>query len=191
MSSLLLAAIPIDMNLLETIPDAPVSITADGLQMTITEDEINFNTMVWHLPNFITPDLIVPKVGLTLAFDYTFHRAPDNAEIFNFYLTGTSGNGLDGFDLAVRESSSGTASFDLSSFAHMEALGLVFEMTPDLDLYDAGLDSFLTISNLRLEQESVVLPAPDAFGMLLSSMIALVVLQRPKSVRNALRINAR
>ena len=114
MSSLLLAAIPIDMNLLETIPDAPVSITADGLQITITEDEINFNTM-----------------------------------------------------------------------------GLVFEMTPDLDLYDAGLDSFLTISNLRLEQESVVLPAPDAFGMLLSSMIALVVLKRPKSVRNALRINVR
>ena len=191
MSSLLLAAIPIDMNLLETIPDAPVSITPDGLQMTITEDEINFNTMVWHLPNFTTPDLIVPKVGLILAFDYTFFRAPENAEIFNFQLTGTSGNALEGFDLVVRESSTGTASFDLSSFAWMEALGLTFEMTPDLDLYDAGLDSFLTISNLRLEQGAVTLHAPDAFGMLLTSMIALVVLKRSRSSRDPLRISAR
>jgi hypothetical protein len=191
MSSLLLAAIPIDMNLLSRIPDAPVSITADGSQMTITEDELNFNTLVWHIPNFTSPDLIVPTVGATLAFDYTFYRAPGNAEIFNFELLGTSGNALQGFDLVVTESSSGTASFDLSSFANFSALGLSFEMTPDLDRYDAGLDSFLTIFNLRLESDSVPVPTPDAFGMLLTCLLALAVFKLSRSARDRLRINAR
>jgi hypothetical protein len=63
MGSLFLAAIPIDLNLLSRVPGTPVSITADGSQMTITEDEENFNTTVWHIPNFTSPDLIVPALG--------------------------------------------------------------------------------------------------------------------------------
>ena len=133
----------------------------------------------------------MPALGATLAFDYTFYRAPDNAEIFNFLLLGTSGNALEGFDLVVTESSSGTASFDLSSLANLSALGLSFEMVPDLDLYDAGLDSFLTISNLRFELDSVPVPAPDAFGMLLTCMVALVVFKRSRSASDPARINAR
>jgi hypothetical protein len=91
----------------------------------------------------------------------------------------------------VRESSSGTASFDLWGFADFSALGLSFEMIPDLDLDDAGLDSFLTISNLRLESQALPVPAPNAFGMLLTCMIALVVFKRSRSGRDPLRINAR
>jgi hypothetical protein len=89
-------ATPLDMNLLSYVPGMPVSITADGSQMTISENEEHFNTLVWNIPAF-NPVMVVPAIGASLVFDYTFFRAPDNAEIFNFLLLGPSGTGLDGF----------------------------------------------------------------------------------------------
>jgi PEP-CTERM motif len=171
-------ATPIDMNLLSRVPDAPVSISADGSQMTIREDDVNFNTLVWNIPEF-DPVLIVPAVGAVLAFEYDFFRAPDNAEIFHFNLLGSGGNLLEGFGFSLMQSGFGTFSLDLSGFAGMEWLGMQFEMIPDLFLEDAGLDSTLTIANLRIESiPALPVPEPGSFGLLLAGTAALALRAR-------------
>jgi hypothetical protein len=180
------SALPIDMNLLDYVRGMPVSITADGSQMTITEHEENGNSLVWTIPAF-NPVLIVPAIETRLAFDYTFFRAPDESDIFHFHLLSFSGRILEGLGLSLTQSHSDTARFELSSLAGRSAIGMQFEMTRDDFVEDGGLHSFLTISNLRVESISV--PEPDTFGLMLTGIAVLAVLKRARP--KVERVNAR
>jgi len=78
--------------------------------------------------------------------------------------------------LFVTDTSSGTVSFDLSTFVNA-TLGMQFELVPDL-LNDFGFDSTLTLSNLRIDVP-VVTPVdePHIVGLFFLCFASVLVWQ--------------
>lgn len=153
------AAIPVSLNDFFHETDAPVTVSADGATATLGESDAFGLVYLSNVPELGDPEVIVGGAGVTLAFDYAFTLAANNADAFHVaLLDGFTGAVLDtAYELFVLATGSGHQTFDLSALGGVR-LGMQFELASEPD--DGGFDSILTISNLQLLLKEPPPPPP-------------------------------
>ena len=162
-------AVIIDLNTFTADPSGNVSVTADGLSATFTEDLFISPISLSH------SGYSIPSDSTFLTFDYSLSVAAYNEDYFDFYLSDltTPLYSVGGFtDLY-----SDTLSFDVSAFAG-SLLPMNFSFSYGWD--DWGLDSSLTISNLEITQASISVSEPGSLLLLLSGILGIVFRFRRK-----------
>ena len=131
-----------------------VSVSSTNVSFT-ESPTISLLTLV-NDPFLGDPNIIIPNTNRVLSFDYNFIEAANNNDLFGAYL----------FDVATFQtlseiefdhSSTGTASFDLSSYVGL-TLGLSFEL---FDISGNGDTSSLLLQNLRLIDTVNNTPIPE------------------------------
>ena len=154
------SATPIDLN--QFYADAPVSVAADGSSATLGEDLFYYIVLLQDVPFFGDPELIVASAGATLQFDYVFNEpvADGNSDLFHAVLyDDATGFAISGAEIFVTDSGSDTVVFDLDPLVGT-TLDLSFELTQDLNGFDVGLSSTVTISNVQIITASTPPPPP-------------------------------
>lgn len=163
--------IPIDLNQFYGNPTAVVSL--DGASATLSEDSDLSSVLLSNDPYLGDPGIIVPSGLTTLGFTYEFTLAPGNED--NFYakvFDGISGDVIQ--DFRAETSGSGQVTWDLTGLSpDITLLGLEFQ----LNSYDNAFDSFVNISNPRLEATASV-PEPSLLALLSLGLVGLARLKR-------------
>jgi hypothetical protein len=166
------ATIPIDLNdFVPFDPADPVFISPDGQTAILSEDAALSTILLINDPGFGDPNVILPGDNVFLKFEYEFSEPATNIDEFGAFLfdadSGFTPEPASDFEFFTQATSSGTISFDLSSLTAL-TLGLQFQLSSLPG--DTGLDSQVTISNVRLE----TIPLPPALFLFGSALIGLV-----------------
>lgn len=168
-------ALPIQVDLSQfTVYGSTISVASDGSSAQLQEDPAQFAVFLFNDPSLGAPSLITPDVDTYLLFDYMFDEAFNNDDYFQAYLY-EAGNYSLSPAFEASSSSSGTVEFDLSAYLSM-TLGLDFVLASN----DFDLGSFVTVSNLRLDQRSqppTQVPEPS-IGYLFGLGLVLLWLRR-------------
>lgn len=165
-------AVAIDLNTFTADPDTAVTIAADGSWATIVEDQ-NYSS-IW-LSN---DSVYIPAEAASLSFDYDFTLGANDLDELNAYLYDpTTFTHLT--DAWISSTGTGTISWNLISASFLgSTVGLEFDFN-SLP-WDGGLDSYVTISNVRME----VVPEPGTIVLLGSGLAGLVGLARKRHCKS-------
>ena len=165
-------AVIIDLNTFTADPSGNVSVTADGLSATFTEDLFISPISLSH------SGYSIPSDSTFLTFDYSLSVAAYNEDYFDFYLSDltTPLYSVGGFS-EMGDLYSGTFSHDISSYA-ASSLPMIFSFSYGWE--DWGFDSSLTISNLSIMQESIPVSEPGSLLLMLSGILGIVFKFRRK-----------
>jgi len=149
---------PIDLN--DFFADPEVTVAGDGSSADFVESSFVANVLLSNDPGLGDPEVIIASAGALLKFDYTFTEGNGNDDEFAVLVLDDFGLSAGAaFELVFSDSSSGSATFDLSTLVGIPFLGLQFS----LDSFDSLLDSTASVSNLRIEtpmdMTSVSVPA--------------------------------
>ena len=172
-------AAPLDLNAF--FADSTVEITADGSMAILSEDP-EFSSVRLELdPGLGDPNLIIPRLGSVLRFDFDFvEPGSNNVDTFvTFLLDAATGSSLGGmFEFTAEESEAGSIAFELSPFVG-QIIGLRIALIAADE--DATFDSTLKISNVRVDEdpdgETPVIPEAGTVSLLLGGL-ALMGLRR-------------
>lgn len=164
-------ALPVQIDLTQfTVYGSTISVASDGSSAQLQEDPAQFAVFLFNDPGMGDPALITPGTDTYLQFDYVFNEAFNNDDFFQAYLY-EAGNYSLSPAFEASSSGSGTVEFDLSAYLGM-TLGLDFVLASN----DFDLGSFVTVSNLRLDQRSqppTQVPEP-AIGYLFGLGLVLI-----------------
>lgn len=164
---------PIDLNDFFFFAGDQVTVAADGSSATIAE-HLDFSPIILsNDPTKGDTPVIFPGPGVELVFDFDFVEGPavdEDDEFGAFIIDPVTGSSVGaGFEFFTTDTSAGTVSFDLTLLAGTVDLGLQFQLSALFG--DLGLESTLTISNVRLEAPDV---APRVIPEPLSATLGLV-----------------
>jgi hypothetical protein len=168
------AIIPIDLN--DFFADPTVSVAVDGSSATMAENPFISPVLLANDPGLGDPNVIVPGVGTSLAFDFDFLEGVGDDDIFlAFVLDAATGLSLGtGFEFLASSSGMGSVSFDLSSLVGL-TLGLQYELGANPG--DLGLTSTAVVSNVRLEQVMAA-PEPNILVLIATSILFVMGMRR-------------
>lgn len=173
-------AIPVQVDLSQfAVSGSTISVAADGSSAQLGEDPGQFAVFLFNDPSLGAPSLITPGVDTFLLFDYTFTEGLNNDDFFQAYLY-EAGNYSVSPAFEADTSGSGTFEFDLSAYVGM-TLGLDFVLASN----DFDLDSFVTVSNLRLDDRSLPTVNVHEPSIILLFGLGLVMLWRRRYIDNA------
>jgi hypothetical protein len=156
------------INLNTFFADPTVTVAPNGLSAVLTEDPVTGFVLLSNDPGVGDPNVILPGAGVSLVFDFAFVEGPlgNNDEFGAFIIDATTGSSAGtAFEFFTQATGTGTVSFDLSVLTG-QTLGLQFQLSALPG--DTGLDSTVTITQVRLETEPTVVPEPTT-GLLLAS----------------------
>ncbi len=174
------AIIPINLN--DFFADPSVTVNAGGTSASISEDPLLLSSLLANDPGLGDPNIIIPGVGTTLNFSYSFTEAAgENNEFGVFVVDGaTGGSAGSAFEFFTQDSGSGTVSFDLTSLVG-QTLGLQFSLSALFG--DVGLDSLVTISNVFLQTSEVTsVPEPSTLLLFFIGFIYFLLLRSRRSI---------
>ena len=161
------AAAMIDLN--DFFADPTVTIVPDG-SSALMEEDLGFSTVVLeNNPTLGDPEVIVAALGTGLYLDYAFQEAAGETDSFLVELLDAMTSMALGpaFVFSSDVTSMGTILFDLSTLVGSQ-LGLRITLISEPG--DIGVDSTLTVSNLRLDPLTPMgngLPLPGTMWLLL------------------------
>lgn len=145
----------------------PVTIAADGSSATLGQAVDVDPIQLINDPFFGDPNVIVPGPQVVLSFDYDFFEAAGEDDEFGAFVTDPdTGDSIgSAYEFFTQDTGTGTIAFDLSSLDGIADLGLLFQLAEGVS--DTGIDSTVTISNLR------IVPEPSSAIMWLCGVIVL------------------
>jgi hypothetical protein len=164
-------AVPINLN--NFFADPTVTVTSDGLSAVLTEDPVTGFVLLSNDPGLGDPNVIIPGVGVSLAFDFAFAKVGlgSNDEFAAFVIDADTGSSIGtGFEFFTQETSTGTVAFALSALTG-RTLGLQFQLSALPG--DIGLGSSATIAQVRLENPPAVVPEPTTWLLLASGLLGV------------------
>jgi len=171
--------IMIDLN--DFYADPTVMVAADGSSAVMDEDPSWITVLLSNDPFFGDPGIMVPDDLLTLAFDYSFTEGAGNDDDFYaLVFDGDTGTLID--DFLIEDSGSGIVSWDLSGLDPATTLlGLEFQ----LNAYDWGTDSSVSINNVYMETADAVAPIPEPGTIILlgTGLVGLFGLGRKRFLK--------
>ena len=175
---------PIDLN--DFFADPTVTVAPDGSSAVIAEDPGFFSVLLANDPGLGDPNVIIAGPGILLVFEYDFEESLTNVDEFGAFVLDSSGfSAGPAFEFFTEVESGATVSFDLSSLTGEPFIGLQFELNSIFG--DSGVDSMVTIRNVRLESPdtppddpSGVIPEPltGALGLLGLSAVGMAASRR-------------
>jgi hypothetical protein len=166
-------AFAVTINLSNFFADPTVIVAPDGLSAVLTEDPVTGFVLLSNDPGFGDPNVIIPGVGVSLAFDFAFAKVGlgSNDEFAAFIVDANTGSSVGtGFEFFTQETSTGTVAFALSALTG-RTLGLQFQLSALPG--DIGLDSSATIAQVRLETAPAVVPEPATWLLLVSGLLGV------------------
>lgn len=174
------AATPINLN--DFFADPSVTVAADGSSAALAEDASLSPVLLSNDPGLGDPEVVIAGLGLFLLFDFDFVEGlTGEADEFGAFLidagTGLSVGAM--FEFFTQNTSMGSISFDLSGLVGT-TLGLQFQLSALPG--DTGLDSMVTVSNVRLQ--SVMVSEPSTLALMLSGLAIGWLLRRRARARS-------
>lgn len=179
-----------DIDLNEFFFDETVEVAPDGSTAVLRENGFFALVLLSLDPGLGSPDLIIPGQDLSLLFEYDVDLPPSaggdlvNNDLFSAFLFDAD-TGLrfgDAFEFVTGSSAMGQLVFDLSSLVG-STIGLQFQL--EALQGDLGLNSTVTISNVRLEEMEPgpgpgvpAIPEPGAGYLLLGGLVLSGYLRR-------------
>ncbi len=159
----------------------PVAVVDDGSEATIVEEIHVMTQFLSNDPTLGDPEVMIAGDGISLSFEYHFVEGVDNDDEFSaFILDDATGAPVDGLVFFTQATSAGTVSFNLSGLTG-QRIGLQFELTA----FDFTADSSVTISKVRLESTSAVIPEPSTVILLTIGVLCLAMMRCLRSRRSA------
>lgn len=164
---------PIDLN--NFYKDPTVTVAADGASAVLEEDSGLASVLLANDPGLGDPVIIVPAAGSFLAFEYNFVERAGNDDEFGALIVDAATHGSAGtaYEFFTQNSGSGTVVFDLSGLVGA-SIGLQFQLAALPG--DITLDSSVTVSNVRVEQNAI--SEPEIVLLFLTGLIGLWLRQR-------------
>ncbi|TDF37199.1 hypothetical protein EYS14_13655 [Alteromonadaceae bacterium M269] len=161
----------LDLN--DFFADPSVTVSADGFSATLFEGTA-VSSILSNDPFLGDPNIIIPGNNIFLSFDYLFSEAVANDDEFGAFLIDSStGFEFPAFSFFINSSGSNTVTFDLSTLSSF-TLGLQFQLTS----LDNATGSFVTISNLQLNNVVSQVSEPGNLLTLLAGLVSLVFIRR-------------
>ena len=163
------------LNLSDWDAWGPVSISADGLSATLSEDSFGPTSLE-------NPALTIPDDATILTFDYRLTVAAGNEDYFDFYFDNTNtpifstgGSNEDGRDALL----SGSYSLSLDGLQGGQT-AIIFALQWGWD--DYGYDSTLVISNVDIATQSVnAIPEPATVILFAIGLVGWAAVRRQRS----------
>ena len=145
--------------------DPPEAVTFSGANATITEQPGYGSIFLYTDPLLGGDGILIPSGDYRLVFEYQFVEPAGHDDELNAFLFAP-----DTFehltDTYVSDPGAGSVTWDLSEATYQgQTVGLEF----DFNSYDAPTDSFITISNVRIE----LIPEPGSAIILFPTLLYL------------------
>lgn len=170
------AIIPIDLN--DFVAGYTVDVSLSGNSAAITEDTVISFAILENDPFLGDPEVIIAASQRSLMFSYDFIEASGNDDVFSAELFDAD-SGFELYFFELESSAVGTVLFDLSSLIGT-TLGLRFRLD-DFDSLSGGVDSLVTISDLRLvDPDTVSVPEPSTLSILALGFLFSLGISRRK-----------
>jgi len=168
------------INLNDFFGDPTVTVAADGSFADFAEDPPFPSVILSNDPFFGDPNVIVPGANVAVEFMFTFVEAIGNSDEFGAFVidsaTGLSAGSA--YEFFFDTTGSGSVQIDISGLTG-QTLGFQFQLTSLLG--DAGADSTLNISNVRLVDIAQV-DEPATLVLTFVGVIALLGAVRRRSL---------
>ena len=175
------AAVLQQLNLNDFFHESQVTVSADGLTASFSEDPGLMSILLSDDPWLGDPLLITGAVGTKLVFDYEFSELNGGDDEFAAFLyTETEFPAGPAFEFFLYDSGSGTVEFDLSPLAGVD-LGLDFQLNSMFG--DQTYDSTLIVSNVRIETTAAPVPEP-ATMLLMGAGMAVLAARGKKTIKH-------
>ena len=160
------------INLNDFFADPTVTVAVDGSSAVIEEDAFISPVLLANDPGLGDPEVIIPGLAVSLAFDFSFDEPVGNDDEFGAFIVDENGNSAGpAFEFFTQDTSSGTVLFnDLSSLAGQATLGLQFQLTSDVNFDFVDLQtSKVTVSNVKVD----VIPEPGTVLLFAAGLIGI------------------
>jgi len=151
-------AVQIDLNDFFESPASAIDVAPDGSIADFVEDPTVTPVFLSNDPGLGDPNVIIPGIGVHLLFDFAFSEgATDDDEFGAFVIDGSTGLSVGPpYEFFLDSSGSGAVDWNLTALSG-QTLGLQFQLSALGG--DVGLDSTLSVSNVRLVTRAVPEPS--------------------------------